>query len=262
MKIRLLLITLFSFCIAACYEVNEEIVINENGTGTFATKTDMSSLLDMMGSFMGDEELAKGGLDRAVDTTIMMGDVLDSAKDVTAEQRKLLENGKMHLVMNLKEKVFKMDMDFAFNDYKSLEALLSGVGAGNLGTRNIENAFSSIFDKNDTAKQSQPEAPKGPELGDLNGVYDVTVKNGLISKKLNADKLKAVLERPEMAQMKQLTSSGMEILYTTSIKLPRPVKKSDNALVKLSDDKRTATIKYNLLEIFDNPEKFSYTIEY
>ena len=31
---------------------------------------------------------------------------------------------------------------------------------------------------------------------------------------------------------------------------------------QLSDDKKTVTIKYNYLELFDNPDKFSYTITY
>lgn len=70
------------------------------------------------------------------------------------------------------------------------------------------------------------------------------------------------MDRPEMAQMKQLTSSGMEILYTTTIKLPRAAKKTNNPLLKLSEDKKTVTMKYNLLELLDTPEKFSYTIEY
>jgi hypothetical protein len=54
----------------------------------------------------------------------------------------------------------------------------------------------------------------------------------------------------------------MEILYTTTIKLPRPVKSSDNPLIKVSEDKKTVTMHYNLLELLDNPEKFSYTLEY
>jgi hypothetical protein len=54
----------------------------------------------------------------------------------------------------------------------------------------------------------------------------------------------------------------MEILCTTSIKLPRPAKKVSNPLIKLSDDKKTATMKYNLLELLETPDKFSYSIEY
>ena len=65
-----------------------------------------------------------------------------------------------------------------------------------------------------------------------------------------------------MAQMKQLSGSGMEVLYTTTIKLPRAAKKTDNPLIKLSEDKKTVTMKYNMLELLENPEKFAYTIEY
>jgi hypothetical protein len=55
---------------------------------------------------------------------------------------------------------------------------------------------------------------------------------------------------------------GVEILYTTTLTLPRPVKKVDNAQAKLSDDKKTVTIKYNLIDVFDHPEQFGYNVEY
>jgi glycerol-3-phosphate responsive antiterminator len=55
---------------------------------------------------------------------------------------------------------------------------------------------------------------------------------------------------------------GIEINYTTTIVLPRPVKKIDNATAKLSDDKKTVVMKFNLIEAFDHPEQFGYSIEY
>jgi len=51
-------------------------------------------------------------------------------------------------------------------------------------------------------------------------------------------------------------------MYTTTITLPRPVKKVDNPLAKLSDDKKTVTIKFNLVDVFEKPEQFGYNIEY
>jgi hypothetical protein len=44
--------------------------------------------------------------------------------------------------------------------------------------------------------------------------------------------------------------------------LPRPVKKIDNSLAKLSDDKKTVVMKFNLINAFDHPEQFGYSIEY
>jgi len=44
--------------------------------------------------------------------------------------------------------------------------------------------------------------------------------------------------------------------------LPRPVKKIDNPLAILSDDKKTVVMKFNLINAFDHPEQFGYTIQY
>ena len=49
--------------------------------------------------------------------------------------------------------------------------------------------------------------------------------------------------------MKDAGSMGIEIPYTITLKLPRPVKRSDNPLAILSEDKKTVTIKYNLVEM-------------
>jgi hypothetical protein len=55
---------------------------------------------------------------------------------------------------------------------------------------------------------------------------------------------------------------GMDINYTTTLTLPRPVKKISNPLAKQSDDKMTVTMKYNLIDVFDHPAQFEYTVEY
>jgi hypothetical protein len=167
----------------------------------------------------------------------------------------------MRLQMNLKEKVFKIDTDIPFKSYNDLQLLLAGGG----GMAGMSDMMKKIFDKGgEEANNDQPDTPKDldPDLSQLSNIFDVSAKNGTISKKLNQDKYKLLMERPEMAQMKQIGSAGIEILYSTTIKLPRPVKSSDNPLIKLSDDKKTVTIKYNYLEVFETPEKFAYTITY
>ena len=245
--------------LVSCYEVNEEIQINADGSGTYVTKMDMGQLIDMMQTFAGEDALTKEGMDRVIDTTILMKNMLDSAKDLTAEQKDLMKDGQMKLQMNIKEKIFKMDMNFPYKNYKALQQLMSGQGGNNTGLTTL---FKDMFGNKGEGGMDQPAPSNGPNMDDFAGIYDVTIKNGFISKKVNAEKFKALTDRPEMAQVKQLSSSGMEILYTTTIKLPRPAKKTDNPLIKLSDDKKTATMKYNMLDLLDNPQKFSYTIEY
>lgn len=149
-----------------------------------------------------------------------------------------------------------MDMDFKFDDLKELEMLMSGAGTSNMGK-----SFSSAFKGNDST-QRQVGGPTDLELGNVSQVYDVKVEKNKISKTLNKARYDSLMANPQMAQMQQMTGSGMEILYTQTIKFPRPVKTSDNAIVKLSGDKRTATIKYNLLDAFSNPDKYGFVIEY
>ena len=256
--LKFLFVTVFAFCLSACFDINEEIVINENGSGTYVTKMDMGALLEMMQNMAGEEELGKNGMDKAFDTVILMKDVLDSMDKATPEQKELIKDGKLSMQMNMKEKLFKIEISMPYKSFANLEALMSGQGSSGAGMTSVLN---NIFDKGKPKKQ-ELDAPKEPDMDQLGTVYDVTVKNGLISRKLNQKKYDELMAKPEMEQMKSMTGGGMEVLYTTTIKLPRPVKKSDNALVKLSDDKRTVTLKYNMLEMFSTPEKFAYTIEY
>jgi len=259
-KLKVLTLIFTLFLLLGCYEVNEEIVLNENGSGTFVTKMDMAQLIEMMQSF-GEGEMNQEGLDKVIDTVISMKSFADSSKDITPEQKALMSGGKMRMQMNLKEKIFKIDTDIPFKSYSDLQLLLAGGG----GMAGMSDMMKKIFDKGgEEQNNDQPDQPKDldPDLSQLSNIFDVVVKNGTISKKLNQDKYKMLMERPEMAQMKQIGSAGIEILYSTTIKLPRPVKSSDNPIIKLSDDKKTVTIKYNYLEVFETPEKFAYSITY
>lgn len=262
---RFLKYVVVTFCFLAtlgCYEVNEEIAINENGSGVFNTKMDMSQLIELMQTFAGEEKMAEEGLDRVIDTVVNFSTIIDSAKEMTAEQKELMKDGKMHFQLNVKEKLFKMDLNIPYKNFASLQKLLSSGGVtGNVMSEMMKGMFGKGKKDNESDSTAEPQV-FGGGMDQLTGFYDVTVNKNVISRKVNTEKFKAITEKPEMAQIKQLSSSGMEILYTTVIRLPRPVKNSDNAMFKLSDDKKTVTMKYNMLEMLETPEKFSYTIEY
>jgi hypothetical protein len=130
------------------------------------------------------------------------------------------------------------------------------MGDGSIGTAQL---FKNLGGGDDAGGGAG--APS-PDINQFNGIYDFSSRDGLMTKKVNADKWKALQNDPQLAQMKQASQMGMEINYTTTIVLPRPVKKIDNATAKLSDDKKTVTMKFNLIDAFDHPEQFGYTIEY
>ena len=242
--------------LVACYDVNEEILIRENGSGHYTSKIDMSGLLEMMQNFGTEADLAKEGLDRSIDTMIMLRTMLDSNKTLNADERAIMETGKMHMIMSLKEKKFTIDMDFDFRNNKDLEYLIAGMGNGG-----FSDVLKDVFQK-DKPSEPQLDAPKDLDVDQFSNMYDVQVQKGSISKKINRVKLDSMMQRPEMAQMNQMGATGMEILYTTTIVLPRPVKKVSNPGIKVSDDKKRLTIKNNLRDVFEKPEVFEYVIEY
>jgi hypothetical protein len=236
-----------------CLDIYEKIDVKKDGSGTVTMDMDMSQMLEMLQQYMGKEELEKKGMAR-MDTTINMKDILDSVTTLTADKKALLSTGTVHIKLDMDAKVFKTHMSFPFSNQGNLQKLYAALGDGSLGT-------AQLF-KNLGGDQGGAGGAPSPDINQFNGIYDFTCHDGLITKKVNQDKWKALQADPQMAQVKQAAQMGMEINYSTTIVLPRPVKKVDNATAKLSDDKKTVVMKFNLIDVFDHPEQFGYTIEY
>jgi hypothetical protein len=217
---------------------------------------DMSALIQMFQTMAGEEELKKSGVDRAIDTVIYMKDVMDTMQNLTAEEKRLYADGSVKLQLNIKESLFKTNVDLPFKSFDDLQKLMMGAGNNSMGA-----AMKKVFSPKDSTQAPAPAQDQAFEQ--INSVYDVKVNRHLLSRNLNKAKFDELMQRPEMEQIKQMNNGTFEVLYTTTIKLPSKVKKvSNNELVKVSDDKRTVTIRYDMLKMFDTPEKFSYSIEY
>lgn len=240
---------------ASCLEINEETQIKDNGSGQVSTTMDMAQLIDMMQA-MGGEEFDKKK-DEKLDSVFNLKDVVDTAKNLTAEQKSLLRDGKVRIKMDLAQKEFKINMLYPFASLERLQKLNSTLSSGGMGFGKVMKG--AMGDNKDQGTEQSSDAP---DMDQLMGIFDYNVSNGLIKKSVNPEKLKKLQDNPKMAEMKQGADMGIEVLYTVTYKLPRPAKKVDNAKAKLSDDKRTVTMRNNLMEIFTKPEQFAFTIEY
>ncbi|HTS44148.1 MAG TPA: hypothetical protein VMH01_07105 [Puia sp.] len=257
-RLKLCLPLFLLFFLAGCFEITEQIDIKKDGSGQLTVNTDMSKLLEMMQTYLGKDEMEKEMPKKVMDTTLLMKDVVDTAKDMTPEKKALVRDGKIHMSLNMDQKIFKADMHFPFTSQANLQKLYTSMNDGSLGTANLFRGLTSgMSDSNANANNAN-----APDMNQFNSIYDFQCKDGMISRKVNAAKWKELQQSQEFEQMKQATSMGIEMPYTMIINLPRPVKKVDNPLAKLSDDKKTVTIKYNLTDVFENPEKFEYTIAY
>src|SRR5689334_7118617 len=111
--LKVFLVAVGCVFLASCLEINEELQINDNGSGQVSTTMDMAQLIDMMQA-MGGEEFEKKK-DEKIDSVISLKNFVDTAKNLTAEQKALLRNGTLRIKMNMAEKEFNINMKYPFS---------------------------------------------------------------------------------------------------------------------------------------------------
>lgn len=255
-RLKLFLTVASMFFLAGCFEINEDIDVKSDGSGVYSVHTDMSQLLQAMQTYLGKEEMDKQLPSKNLDTTVMMRTLLDTAQNISAENKALIKDGYVHLKLNIGEKVFKSDIVIPFKSQSDLQKLYNSMNNQTLGFNQL---FKGIAGKPDTTAGNDQGMP---DMNQFNAIYDFESHDGLMSRKLNQEKWKALQASPQFAQMKDAGNMGITIPYTLTISIPRPVKKVDNDLAKLFPDRKKVIIQYNLIEVFDHPEKFEYTIVY
>jgi hypothetical protein len=249
--LKILLPFALALCFTGCLDIEENVEVRNDGSGQLVEDMDASQMVDILQTYMGKEEMAKKGI-VTMDTTVNLKDVVDTSTTLSAEKKALLRPGKVHIQLDIDKKVLKTRMTFPYTSQDNLQKLYTVMGDGSsLGNAKL---FGNMG--------GDDGAGGSPDLSQFTGIYTYTTKDGLMSKKVNREKWKALTDNPQMAQMKQASQMGMEINYTTTITLPRPVKKVSNPTAKISDDKKTVSLKYNLIDALDHPEQFEYTIEY
>ena len=253
--LKFILLVFVTISFTGCLDIYEKIDVKKDGSGAVTMDMDMSQMLEMIQQYMGQQGMEKAGLGK-MDTTINMKDIHQGVDSLPADKKAVLSAGSVHIRLDTAAKIFTTHMNFPFTSQANLQKLYATLGDGSLGTAQL---FKNLG--GDEGGGTGVGGPS-PDINQFNGIYDFTCRDGLITKKVNQDKWKALQNNPQLAQIKQAGQMGIEINYTTTIVLPRPVKKIDNAIAKLSDDKKTVVMKFNLIDAFDHPEQFGYSIEY
>lgn len=269
-KTRYVIMTGLLFCLAGCFEINEDIDIKSGGSGQLSIHTDASQMLDMLQNFMSADEMAKKLPGKKLDTVIRMSSMVDSAKDPTGEKKMLVKDGTMRVNLNMDQKVFKTDVLLPFTSQSNLQKLYTAMNDQSLGLSNMGKMMGGGMDSaaahpldGPAPENSNPMAGgQMPDMGSINSIYSFEAKDGFLARKLDAAKWKELQENPQFAQMQSLQSMGISIPYTLTVHLPKAAKKVSNTMATLSADKKTVTLKYNMAEVFQHPEKFEYSITY
>lgn len=243
---------------AGCIDTTEELTIAPDGTGTYHIGMDMSGLFDMMEMLKAMDTsatVASGNKkNETMDTTMNMRDFTDTSSTLSTEEKALMRNAKMKMVMNEGERLFKIDMNFPFTKITDVEKLMAISESGNGG-----NIMGKIMKG---APQSELEGAGNGQMPDINSYYDTKVTANLIERTLNKEKY-STLKNNEQAQGMQQAGDMLESFkMNTVINLPRAAKSVTGKNAELSADKKKLTIKATLMDLFQNPEAFAYRVEY
>ncbi|HSC39448.1 MAG TPA: hypothetical protein VLD19_16305, partial [Chitinophagaceae bacterium] len=127
----------------------------------------------------------------------------------------------------------------------------------NAGTGGLKNMMGSM-----SGGGSQSGGPDSDVLPQITAIYDVSVKKGLYSRKVNKQRYEVFSQTMKPDQLKQMSSMMGPMNYTLVVTLPQSIKKTSNAKAVLSKDKKTVTLQADLLETFEHPELLELDIEY
>jgi hypothetical protein len=249
-KLIYFLLTGFMFFLAGCFETTQEITINKDGSGLFSNTTDLSNMVGLLKQMGGDEV----GKLKNTDTTISLAGVADSIAGLSPQQKKIIDQGSMKLSLNMNDEKLIINLNLPFKKISDIPMLKEA----------MPRVSEAIIKKLPGTEQM----PAGMSGGDSSKIktfddyYDVTMTDKLISKTLNKEKYAAASDDESMKALKQMSGMGSPITSNYIINLPRPARKVEGKAIKLSGDKKKATLMVTSDDFFDDPSKFEYRIEY
>jgi hypothetical protein len=257
MKKFLLLIVFCSVVLWGCFETNQDITIKADGSGVFKTTMNMGGMFDMLEMMKAFDTSSTGKMngfgDKVVDTMIYMKDVVDTATTISAEDKRLLREGTIHMQVNPSDKVFIMSFSYPYKNFSDLNQLFKLQQQGKSGLNLLgkeKNGFPGLDNED------------APPVGEMDKAFQYTWKEGLLERSIDKDLLDKMIPEEQKSQMDQAGDMLDQMKMNMSFHLPRPVKSFTGEKVKLSSDKQTVTINASFKEMFESPKSLNYHIEY
>jgi hypothetical protein len=244
--------------------IREELEIKADGSGKLTVRNDMSALMEMAKSMDPDGKFTKdGNFTRKIDSTIYMKALLDTVKEVDAEKKALLRDGKLHVQVHGSEGLAKMNFEVPYKDNAQLQGLYNSVFNNSASFLGLLQSMQKT--KNDNLPPAEEIGEKISGLTSIGSIYDVSVKEGVYSRKVNKERFEKYKQKQNNSssdEMKGMAQMFGAIEYTIAIKFPRPVKKFNAKKAELSTDKLNVLLKGDLMDMTENPQNMELEVEY
>ena len=243
MKFKSLILFLgFLTSLTSCM-FTEELSINNNGSGTYAFKMDMSQMMESMKDMSNKDSLKEP---EVLDTIVFFKDILEEKKDsisrLTRDEQSLLkglEDLKLH--MQVDEENGKMLMDFVMG-FKNISEL-----------KDMQNKISKAQALTDGKNQDNSLKSKADVEYSFDGK---TFRRSVIMKELSEEKLQEV-DRSIKQSSSFLEGTMYKIIYQFESEIEGV---SFNGAI-LSKDQKTVTIEVPLDSVMKNPKWLDFEIK-
>jgi hypothetical protein len=262
-KIKIVLAFLLATALYSCVDTEERIVINADESGTYSLTIDLGKLIELTNQMIPDST-RQGKPKEKKDSTIYFKSFIDTAQNLTAEEKALYRDGYVHINMDEANNKMKIEIGCPFKNSSQLTQVKNNF----LEIANKLNLFSKTKGANlNEISESPTGSDKGfddKSINPLGGNSFFSAAPGKISNtiKLTNEMKQSIANDSTLAMMQQMSMITGEMTYRTVIILPKVAKLAEGPGKTLTVDGKTVSFSLSLTEMMENPEKGSYKIEY
>lgn len=252
-KILLTVLSATMLILTSCLETTQEITLKADGSGAISSTSDMGAILGLAKQMGGAAEMDKIG-GQKMDTVIALAAMIDSIEGLSAEEKIMMRKGTMGVKMNFSDEQFNTKLNFPFANYKEITELskLTNKVIGSALKNQMANAPMG-------AGQGMGEMPDPSSIDDY---FDLKFTDDKIERSINKVKYAKAESDEYLTGIKQAAAMGIPVTSTLVINLPRPAEKVEGKNVKLSEDKMKLTVKVDIDDFFDHPEKLEFKVKF
>lgn len=225
-KSAAIFLTLLTFIfVPGCLDIEEEVFINADGSGTYVNHVDMKGIVDMIMMMAPDSVKEEIG-----DNPDMFLDSLFQSQEMTSSLAVMVER------------------------YQDLEGVTNAASDMTDGVMMIRFDFASVESLNLALSETAEEN----ELGFLTPSF--AWKKGRLTRLAgsSSDEMDEELQ----SQMEMMKMMMGDATYTTRYHFPGSVKSNTNEDASLLDAGKTVVVEYSLLEVMEDPTLLSNEIKF
>lgn len=263
-KITLLFACLMVLFLTSC-NFTEEITFNEDGSGEFIMNYDMSQVMESLKEMgMGDNTKKEGDTKKekkAIDSVFYFKDMLAEKADSIAklspekqEEIKAMKDVVIKIKMNEDEDLFNFGFGSTFKSLETLPQALKNIEKAKK-LSNKENAQASKMSESAFAKSSENMLEK------VGFTYDGKTFKRFFKEEINEPSQEEIdALNNEMNEMGSMKSVFEEMSYTLVYNFPKQIKSVSNKNAKISNNKKTVSLKMNFMEMIKSPKETNLTV--